>query len=343
MGASQRELKHCILELLIKRDHSLCDCAGKGCLLGSIGEGGEMSRGKESVKMKLHRLLMGLVFAVVLLIGGCSESSHPSRTLPPGEVTATILGDGVPCGEELVVTLWAGQHIDVGHVTVFNDADDLYIRIETTGGWSLTETHVGIATNLEEIPQTGSGNPQVGHFDLAAEHDPPVSYYEYHVNYAYEPGQELFLAVHAAVVLMDDGGNPIQEETAWADGYDFPGNNWATYFNFTIADCAGGESIIVTVPDQVCLFDPFPIAWSPAGEESGVRIDLLRDDGTLCTVIETYWPNIGSYNLWDAYPECQGEEEPFAGVYLIRVTDVDTGATGLSGATTIIDCGAGPE
>jgi len=293
--------------------------------------------------MKAHYLLMGLAVAVVVSISGCSDSSHPSRILPPADIASTVLGDGIPCGEELVLTLWAGQNIDVGDVNVFNDADDLFIQIESTGGWFLTETHVAVATSLEEIPQTGSGNPKVGHFDLSTEHDPPVSYYEYHVNYAYEPGQELFLAVHAAAVLMDDGGNPIQEETAWADGYEFPGSSWATYFNFSIADCSGAEEIIVTVPEQVCLFDPFPIAWDPFGEESAVQIDLLRVDGTLCTVLETFWPNIGSYESWDAYPLCQGEGEPLAGVYLIRITDLDTGATGQSGVTTIIDCGGGPE
>ena len=261
----------------------------------------------------------------------------------PTDVSPTPLGDGIPCGEEQVVALWAGQNIDVGYVTVFNDTDDLFIQIQTTGGWFLTETHVGVATSLEEIPQTGSGNPQVGHFALSAEHDPPVQYYEYRVNYLYEPGQVLFIAVHAAVELMDEGGNPIQGETAWAEGYDFPGNNWATYFNHTIAECGAGEEIIVTVPAEACFFDPFPISWQPAGSESQVQIDLLRADGTVCTVLEQYWDDTGSYEVWNSYPSCQGEGEPLAGGYRIRITDVITGATGESQTFTLIDCGGGPE
>ena len=41
-------------------------------------------------------------------------------------------------------------------------------------------------------------------------------------------GSELYIAAHA-VVTSSQG-----TETAWGDGLDFPGNNWATYFNYTV-------------------------------------------------------------------------------------------------------------
>lgn len=41
-----------------------------------------------------------------------------------------------------VVTLWAGQNIDAGTVSVWNDGDNIYVTFETTGEWEMTETHL---------------------------------------------------------------------------------------------------------------------------------------------------------------------------------------------------------
>lgn len=293
--------------------------------------------------MKSSRLVLGFAAGICIIALGCSESPPPSGVSVHSVVPPVTQGDGIPCGDPLIVDLLAGQYIDVGEVTVWNDADDLFVLIETTGGWLLTETHVAIATSMEELPQTGSGNPKVGHFDLSAEHDPPVATYQYHVAYEYEPGVEVFIAVHAVVVLFDEEGNPVQEETAWADGLEFPGNSWATYFTYLVADCGGGEEIVVTVPETVCLYDPFPISWQPAGDESHVEITLLRGDGSLCTVINPFWDNIGSYDFWDAVPLCQEDDDPYPGIYRIRITDPDTGAFGESSDFEIESCGGGEE
>ena len=185
--------------------------------------------------------------AVVLGLGafGCSESIGPVDAPVPEEGVPVSFVLENPLGEPMVVALLAGQYIEVGTVTVSNDETLLSIAIDTSeGDWVLTETHVAVADNLEDLPQTGSGNPQVGHFDLSAEHDPPVTSWTYEIEYTYVPGAELFIAVHAVVWLLDGGGAPIQEETAWADGIPFPGNNWATYLNYTVQsgpENGGGE------------------------------------------------------------------------------------------------------
>ena len=125
--------------------------------------------------MTKKRLFLAIILLATIGAFGCSESNGPIGVERPSGVAAVSLGDGIPCGESLVTTLYAGQHIDVGTVTVYNDQDDLFIRIETTGGWWMTESHVAVATSLEEIPQTRTGNPKVGHFGLSTEHDPPVT------------------------------------------------------------------------------------------------------------------------------------------------------------------------
>ena len=129
------------------------------------------------------------------------------------------------------VTLWAGQNIDVGTVSVWNDGENLYVKYETTDDWYFTETHLHVATALENIPQTKKGNPIPGHFDYPIEYDSPVQENTNVINLedcGFEVGDELYIAAHAVVQKV------VQEETAWGAGDEFPGNNWAMYFTYVV-------------------------------------------------------------------------------------------------------------
>lgn len=99
-----------------------------------------------------------------------------------------------------VITLYAGQDIDVGTVKVWNDDNNLYVKYETTGGWVMTETHLAVETSLEGIPQTKTGNPKVGHFEYSEPHDPPVTSYSYPPIDVSGLGDTLYIAAHAVVV-----------------------------------------------------------------------------------------------------------------------------------------------
>ena len=138
--------------------------------------------------------------------------------------------------------LWAGQNIDVGTVSVWNDAENLYVKYETTDDWYLTETHLHVATALGDIPQTKTGNPIPGHFDYPMEYDPPVQENTNVINLedcGFEVGDELYIAAHAVVqkVITEApyyASTVVQEETAWGAGDNFPGNNWAMYFTYVV-------------------------------------------------------------------------------------------------------------
>lgn len=54
--------------------------------------------------------------------------------------------------DPFVTDLIAGQHINVGEVRVWNDADNLYVEYETSDGWELVETHLYVGkTNPEQL------------------------------------------------------------------------------------------------------------------------------------------------------------------------------------------------
>ncbi len=140
--------------------------------------------------------------------------------------------------EPLQVPLLAGKSIDAGTVAVWNDAENLYVKYEASNGFVLSETHLAIALTLDAIPQTKTGNPKVGNFQYGNEFATPVNEYTYTINLqeaGYAIGTELYIAAHA-VVSKDvfENGKSSEQETAWASGLQFPGRNWATYFQYII-------------------------------------------------------------------------------------------------------------
>jgi len=155
-------------------------------------------------------------------------------------VMATTVTHAMYAGSPHYYTPWWWENkMKVGEVWIWNDGDYLYVKYITTyfGDWELTETHLAVAEYFADIPQTKSGNPKVGNFPYKMMHDPPVTEYTYMIPLTWAPGTILYIAAHA-IVQKPMGCGVYQEETAWADcggpnAY-FQGNNWATYFTYTV-------------------------------------------------------------------------------------------------------------
>lgn len=156
------------------------------------------------------------------------------------------------------VDIMAGQHMDVGDILYWIDGDFLYITYQITEeGWYLKETHLSVVCDDPDLfPMTRKGNPIPGHFAYKTEHDPYVTEYTYMIEGSDFPDDcmVLFIAAHAEVVLLDEYGQIIQEETGWGGCigdccfefrdptyggalFHMPGGgygygNWATYFAF---------------------------------------------------------------------------------------------------------------
>jgi hypothetical protein len=136
-----------------------------------------------------------------------------------------------PCGDPLEATLLAGQHIPAGTLTIWNDETTLYVRYSAFPGFSLAETHLAAAQDLSGIPQTKKGNPIPGRFPFKATHSGAADFI-YAQELQWPTESEIVVAAHAVVELAGGG-----RETAWADGQDFPGANWATYVTYEVQAC----------------------------------------------------------------------------------------------------------
>jgi len=130
----------------------------------------------------------------------------------------------------------ADQTVRVGYVKVWNDNENLYVQFWMFPWyyWLLMKTDVHVATSVDDIPQTGSGNPKVGQFDYSEEHGSGVLDFTYVIPLGdWDADTQLYIAAHADVYHPCT----FREETAWGGclgQIPFPGRNWATYFTYTV-------------------------------------------------------------------------------------------------------------
>lgn len=137
------------------------------------------------------------------------------------------------------VDLLAGQTIDAGNVSVWNDTANLYVKYETQNGWMINQTHLAVGTALTDIPQTNGKKPVAipGQFAFSNSFDPTVTSYTYTIplnSLGASYNDNLYIAAHAVVVkqLLD---GTYQQETGWGNGNKF-GGAWGMYFNYTVQE-----------------------------------------------------------------------------------------------------------
>ena len=173
-------------------------------------------------KTRDMKKILGMI-VVILLLAACATENTSNDPTDKWNGYFDRLKDG-----EVIHTLWAGQHIDVGTVTygIDNDAN-FYVTYNCTGGWMLSETHM-FAGDKKDMPLNKPGKPKIGKFPHSADHDPWVSTYTYYVPLtdlppAEDPG---FVVATHSVVQNPNGGN----ETAWGEGaYTFTDKGWGWY------------------------------------------------------------------------------------------------------------------
>lgn len=208
-------------------------------------------------------------FLSLLFLQSCTENSNEIIFPAAVEVEAPV-----GCSEPVVVDFFAGQTIDIGDVTISNDEDSLYIHIQTTGNWTLALTHLYVGP-AASIPSTPTGNPRIGNFPYSTLHSPPVTSYTYVL-----PLNGLdscfLIALHAEAELVNEDGEVIQTETAWADGEQLnSGGSWATGLDYCVQSCCeveaqdyilyGGQTIEVGVLSVTNDGDNLYVTYSTTG------------------------------------------------------------------------------
>jgi len=145
---------------------------------------------------KLIYLIM-LVLILGLVLTGCLLSNVGQ--VPTTEQSGITYLTKHTAGAPYVTDLLAGQTLKVGEVKVWNDTDNLYVKYFITDlNWCLTETHLHVATSLDDIPHTNKGNPIPGQFEYKGEHECETEVL-YEIPLTCELRTDLVIAAHAVV------------------------------------------------------------------------------------------------------------------------------------------------
>ena len=169
------------------------------------------------------------------------ESGIQSSAIP-GWGTPGLLTQVTFCSET-VVPLCAGQHFNIGTVTVKTGSDNnVYVTYTVKSNWYIKELHLYVGDDAG-IPVNGSGNPMPGHFPYTETFLPPYIIQEYTFVIPNVPSSAT-IAAHASVVKIAIGnGSIIDQQTAWGDGCSGTRitpeeQNWGTKFTYNRGNCA---------------------------------------------------------------------------------------------------------
>ena len=160
-------------------------------------------------------------------------SNSISQALPAGyELPACVTATETP--------LLAGQTINGGSVTVWNDENNVYVAYQTTGNYLLKKTHLYLGS-CSGIPVNNAGNPKIGNYPFKTDHGAGLGLYVYTISRSSLPEGCLCVSAHAEIVAYGAGGTVIFSQTAWGQGTQINnGGSWAMKFGYCQQDCDGG-------------------------------------------------------------------------------------------------------
>jgi len=188
------------------------------------------------------------LFVVMLLFAVACESvvsnvdadnNHTSMSIADSNNSLDVdLDDVVICGEEKVVSLTAGQYIDVGSIVVGNDGEYLYVTYKTTGDWYLTEVHLHVLDEDPERRLPPGRTPYKSDVDYEKEFTLKVPLSDFDFDFEEQCDVfSLWLQAHAVVKKIVDE-EVVQEETAYGGEIVKPRRGaWYGGFPFTIKCC----------------------------------------------------------------------------------------------------------
>jgi len=182
--------------------------------------------------MKKMQILLGVLF-VALFFMSCEKQQITDKfgnTSDADQMSLKSLTE--VCGSE-IWTIWAGQDIDAGTLTVSNDETNIYVTYSTTTQFG--NLHVWVGTDSTAFPQNSQGKPVFGQFpytyDATGLNEYTFTIPLSDIEFYNECGEEIFLIAHAEVLVNGE----------WETGFggNIPGNDnrWFYYAKYTVACC----------------------------------------------------------------------------------------------------------
>jgi hypothetical protein len=168
------------------------------------------------------------------------DDLNARKKQPEGDNGPITLPNGIePCGDPAVYDLFAGQHHDVGSITISNDFENLYVTYFTTE--SFQKLHLWIGNDFREMPTNNGGNPVIGHFFYRANAN-NADTYTFKIPLTELAKRNIVCDKSILVVAHAE----VNGETAFGGNFQIPcSKRWAFFMEYTIVCCEdepGGNS-----------------------------------------------------------------------------------------------------
>jgi hypothetical protein len=173
----------------------------------------------------------------------CSKDASDIADSPSMQATPTIpTGYYLPnCVIPVEVANLAGQTINVGNITVWNDETNVYVYYHTTDAHRIKKTHLYVGSN-SGIPVNNAGNPRIGQYPYTTSHGTAgVQDFTYVIPRSSLPAGCIVISAHSEVIGAP-GNSGFGQETGWGQGSQInDGGSWAMKFDYCQQDCTDDD------------------------------------------------------------------------------------------------------
>ncbi|WP_234567430.1 hypothetical protein [Rhodohalobacter sp. 614A] len=191
----------------------------------------------ESSNKRIGSFISALVL-VVVFAQGCSDVMGPNNAdsrLNADNYENAALAE--TCVSETSVILKAGRNsIEAGTVTYSIDDENVYVTYYANNGWGITETHLWVGTDLNDLPTAGNNAPKNGHFPYGDTFGVAQTSITYTISLASlglsdsADLEDLYIVAHAVVGEIK-GGSVKKTETAYAGDEEGESKRWWWYIH----------------------------------------------------------------------------------------------------------------
>jgi len=179
---------------------------------------------------KIAKAILALAVAALFIVS-CANPLQSNLT-SGSTAGAKSLQDAGPATS---YTLWAGQNINAGTVSVSRDSGTLYVVYRTNEKYLISGVHVWVGTSLADLPTNNQGIPVPGQFPVNQPVNPAASEVVVSVPLgSWTAGTQLFIFTHADLIGQNVNGTQYGNETGWAGDKSLDIARWNFYFSYTL-------------------------------------------------------------------------------------------------------------
>lgn len=204
----------------------------------------------------MKKVIVSFLAVIILAFIGCRSAETPVEmepvdigplskfNVPTGDKGPQIIEPGISyCGTPKTVDLFAGQYIDVGSVTIYNDQNNLYVTVYSQYGYQNTTEQIKmwVGADLSLMPRNSQGNPVAGQFPYKITTTGGTTYTLTiplnELSLVNKCGDTINVVVHADVYARNSSGELTAETAFGGDLGGDTGTRWWYYTKYVIQCC----------------------------------------------------------------------------------------------------------